>query len=195
MQKFVWTILIVAVLGYLYSDGDEKPSPEAIKAAKIKQAAQTAVSQMTLRTGAIKNWDESLSDEPFRLEPILTIELEKLWLQGKPILFIGSITDVATHIENQYIVSIRRGISDSSKHVFMTKLELALTADQNKIDSFLKDHPNLFKEEGFNNGVAVVARINSIKTQTYYGENSGSREARIGEGELIDIVYTGDVFF
>jgi hypothetical protein len=52
----------------------------------------------------------------------------------------------------------------------------------------------LFKNYGFKNGVAVVARIKSIRTTHVQGEDGERQEVKIGDGELIDIAYMGDVF-
>jgi len=63
----------------------------------------------------------------------------------------------------------------------------------NKVDSFLKEHPDLFKDYGLKNGVAVVARIYSIRTIYVPEEEGECEEMKIGDGKLIDILYTGDV--
>ena len=66
-------------------------------------------------------------------------------------------------------------------------------ASKEIVDSFLRKHPDLFKR--FNDSVAVVARIYSIRTINIFGEEGQRREVKIGDGELVDIRYTGDVHF
>ncbi len=128
--------------------------------------------------------------ERFRFDPILTVELEQLWLQQRPILFVGSIKDIATHDNTRYEISVERGRYSSFDYMFETELQLSLLSEKEHIDYFLKNYPDIFKNYGFNNGVAVVARINAIKTTTILGE-----ELKIGVGELVEILHAGDVTF
>ena len=199
MKKFVWAIIAIAVVGYFidsYMVNKAKREAEKAEAERIEQATKAAVTQMATRTNAVSDWEESLSKgERFRFDPILTVELEQLWLQQRPILFIGSIKDVATRDNTRYEISVERSLYGSFDYMFGTELQLSLLSEKEHIDSFLKKHPDLFKEYGFNNGVAVVARINAIKTTTILGEEGEREEVKIGVGELVEILYTGDVIF
>lgn len=66
--------------------------------------------------------------------------------------------------------------------MYGTELELSLFSDKNKIDTLLEEHPDLFKDFGLKNGVAVVARINSIKTTYVAGEEGERNEVKTGHG-------------
>jgi hypothetical protein len=123
------------------------------------------------------------------------VELEKLWLVNRPVLFIGAIKDVATQNESQYLVMVERSLFGSFNHMFDTELELSLSSPKQRIDAFLKEHPELFKDYGFNNGVAVIAQVKAIRTAYVPGEEGKRTEVKIGDGELIDIVFTGRVQF
>lgn len=199
MKKIIWAFIAVAVIGYFinsYTVNKAEREAEKVEATRIEQGVKAAVTQMARRTNAISDWEETLSKgESFRFEPILTVELERLWLQQGPILFIGSIKDVATHDNSQYTISIERSLYGSFDYMFGTELQLSLLAEKEYVDSFLTKNPNLFKDYGFNNGVAVVARIDAIKTTTLLGEEGGREEVKIGVGELLEIMYTGDAIF
>jgi len=199
MKKIVWAIIVAAVVGYFinsYAVNKAKREAEKAEAQSIEKATKTAVTQMATRTNAISDWGETLSKgERFRLGRILTVELERLWLQQRPILFIGSIKDIATHDNSQYVISVERSLYDSFDYMFETKLQLSLLSEKEYVDSFLKEHPDIFKDYGLNNGVAVVARINAIKTTAVLGEEGEREEVKIGVGELLEILYTGDVTF
>ena len=199
MKKFVWAIIAAAVVGYfINSHMVRKAEREAehAEAKRIEQAMKAALVQLTTRTSAISDWEETLSKgKRFRFEPILTVELERLWLQQRPILFIGSIKDIATHDNAQYTISIERSLYGSFNYMFGTELQLSLLSEKQYIDSFLNKNPDLFNDYGLNNGVAVVARINSIKTNTLLGEEGERQEVKIGTGELLEIMYTGDATF
>ncbi|MBL1276736.1 MAG: hypothetical protein COB30_011675 [Ectothiorhodospiraceae bacterium] len=199
MKRIVWIIIVVAVVGYFfnsYTVNKAKREAERAEAERIEQTTKTAVSQMASHTNAVSDWEENLSKgERFRFESILTVELERLWLQQRPILFVGAIKDIATHDQSRYVVLVERSLFGSFDYMFGTELQLSLLSDKDKVDSFLKEHPDLFKDYGFKNGVAVVARINSIRTTYVSGEEGEREEVKIGDGELLDLLYTGDVTF
>lgn len=199
MRKIIWIIVIVVVVGYSFNSCIENKSrqeAERIEKERIVQATKLAVRHMAERSNAVLDWEEKLSKaETVRFEPILTVELEQLWLQSRPILFEGSIKDIGTHNESQYLVSIERNLYPNFDYLFRTKLQLSLLSEKEKIDSFLKEHPNLFKDFGLSNRVAVVAHINSIRTINVPEEEGVRKEMKVGDGELIDILYTADVSF
>lgn len=199
MKRIVWIIIAVAVGGYFfnsYTVKKAKREAEAAETNRIEQATKSAVSQMASRTNAVSDWTENLSKgESLRFEPILTVELERLWLQQRPILFVGSIKDIATHDHSQYVVLIERSPYSSYDYMFGTELQLSLFSSKELIDSLIKKHPDLFKDYEFKNGVAVVARINAIRTTSITGKEGDREEVKIGDGELLDIQYTGDVTF
>lgn len=199
MKKIILIIIAVVIGGYFtnsYMENKAKREAEVAEAKRIEQATKSAVAQMVSQAGAVDDWEVRLSKgERFRFEQILTVELERLWLQNRPILFIGSIKDIATHDQSHYTVSVERSLFGSFEYMFGTELQLSLLSRKERMDSFLKKHPDLFKDYGFNNGVAVVARINAIRTMYVPGEEGGRVEVKIGDGELVDIMYTGDVRF
>lgn len=199
MKKAIWIIVILATAGYFVNSFIQKRAKreaERAKAERIEQNIKSSVAKMVSRTNAVDDWERQLSKgEEYRFDPILTIELEKLWLVNRPILFIGSIMDIATHDENHYTVTIERSLMGSFKYMFDTELQLSLISPKQQIDLFLNQHPDLFKEYGFNNSVAIITKVNEIRTIYISGEEGKRDEVRIGDGLLLDIVYTGIVQF
>jgi len=199
MKKIICILVALVVGGYFvnsYLENKAKREAKEAEAKRIELSIKSSVAQMVSRTGAIDDWEKRLGKgENFRFEPILTIELEGLWLQNHPILFIGAVKDIATHDQTQYKVSVERSLFGSFEYMFDTELQLSLLSRKEQIDSFLQKHPGLFKNYGLNNGVAVVAHINAIRTIYVPGEEGGREEIKIGDGELLDILFTGDVQF
>ncbi len=63
------------------------------------------------------------------------------------------------------------------------------------IDAFLKDNPKLLTDDKIENGVAVIAKINDISSSNEHNVDGEPIEIRIGHGNLLEIIYIGDVFF
>lgn len=193
VKKAFWVLVAIAILGYLvnsYIENRAKEEAERVAALEGEGAIRAALAKMVRGTNAKDDWDEELTKgEGIRLGNILTIELENLWIGDRPILFNGSIEDIATIDENKYRVIISRNIL--SYPMLLTGLLLDLQCDRAMVDPILKSHPELFEDLGLNNRVAVVAKINSIRTDYRTDEEGEKNETRIGQGSCVDIVFTG----
>ncbi len=201
MGKLIWSMIFISIayFSYLYIEKYrvDKARNEAhlSESKKIEQATRSAVAEMVSRTGAIDNWVNQLSKgNIFRTDPILTIELEKLWLRNKPILFIGTINDIATHDKTHYMVSIERSFFNNSE-IFNTELQLSLLSEKQYIDSFLERNSNLLNNHLFSNGVAVIADLEKIRTAYVSGEKGERAEVKIADGKLIDVLFIGSTKF
>jgi hypothetical protein len=197
MKRAIWIFLTLLMSAYFvnsYLENKAKREAEKAEEKRIEKTIKAAVAQLVERNNAVHNWEKELSKgEKFRLEPILTIELERLWLTDRPILFVGSIKDISTIDQDNYRIKIKRNLFSSFKYMFETELQLLLQCPKQKVDSFLKDYPDLFKDFGYKNGVAVVADINETETIIVPGSEGEREEIKIGKGKCIDILYTGHV--
>jgi hypothetical protein len=198
MKKIIWIILILAVGGFfvnLYMDRKAKREAKEEEAERTKQTIKLAVTKMVVQTNAIDDWEKSLTKgEQLRTDSILTVELEKVWLKNRPVLFVGSIKDISTKDQLNYSVLIERNLFVNSKYIIFNELQLSLLSNKELIDSFLIKYPNVVKGYGLDNGIAVVAHINSIRTVSVSDGENTSHEIRVGDGELIDIAYTGNLY-
>jgi hypothetical protein len=144
------------------------------------------------RRGPLWQREKQLSrDKEFRLSPILTLELERLWQGTRPILFTGALRDISSAGQEAYLLVIER--KAASKFMFVTELRLSLRVRKPAIDAFLQSHPELPAEDSLDgDGVAVVARIAKIDRIEVFRDGS-RQEILTGHGELLGLVYTGDV--
>lgn len=198
ITKLIWIVVAVAI-GVFYVnkllDDRAKRDAQIAEIQRVEQETKTVVSKMAADSNAVTDWGKRLGkDENYRMSPVLTIELEQLWQGDRPILFIGSIKDISSAVGGDYLVLMERGLSTSDP-MFDTELRLSLHAPKTLIDPFLAKHPRLFSDSGFNNGVAVVAKIQAINTSDERGEDGERVDVKTGLGELLEIQYTGDVFF
>lgn len=183
----------VGVYFILYQEHKERAERE--KAEKIEKDIRMQVSTMVSYYNAIDDWDRKLSEEnkekKYLKYKIPTIELEKLWLTNKPILFVGEIEDISMFDNDHYTLRIIRTIG-SAKHYLNTELGLVLRVEKRMIDPFLKDHPVALKSF---NRVAIIAKINKIKSG-YYSDQDGTREEiKMGIGHCLSIQYIGKIRF
>ncbi|MBW2075640.1 MAG: hypothetical protein JRI58_12995 [Deltaproteobacteria bacterium] len=199
VKRLIWALVLLAVCAYFlnsYLENRAKKKAEREKAQKIERSIRSAVNEMVSRFDAVTDWEQRLSKgETVRTEKILTIELERLWLGKRPILFIGFIEDISTIDERTYRLRIERGLFSSFKYMWLTELGLELRCSKSMLDQFLEAHPKLFSNFGLKNGVAVIAKVDQIKTLFYTGEKGNKEEMRVGLGRCLDITYTGSVQF
>ncbi|MBM4275914.1 MAG: hypothetical protein FJ134_15865 [Deltaproteobacteria bacterium] len=202
IKRLILIIISVLVCAFFINYYFENRAKEQAKEAErkverkmIEESIKKSVEHLVERTNAIDNWEESLKKgEKFRLEPILTIELERIWLTDRPILFIGAIKDIFTADKESYIIQIEKSLFSMGKYAFLTEIIFELKYPKEKLDLFLTANPDIFKGIGFKNGIAVAANIKRIEKKIVsIGEER--HEITIGKGDCIDIVYIGDVIF
>ena len=193
MKRMIWAILIIVIIligAYFVNNFLENKTKEDAEKTKEKAAekdTKVSVSEMVARTNAIDTWEKALfKGESFRVAPVLTVELERLWLTDRPILFIGTIKDIATIDKENYRIEIGGSLFNVGLFSIATDLRLALQCPRQKVDLFLGAHPNLFKE--FENGVAVVADIDEINTKLVSGREGEEEKIKIGNGRCIDML-------
>ena len=199
MKKAIWIVLVFVIAGYLinsYLTNEKKREEEQAENTRIEKKIKDEISRFASESNAITDWEKILSKgEVVRSEPILTIELEKLWLRKRPILFLGSIKDISTYNKNNYIVLIERGYFSYSKYMFADDLRLSLICKKDVIDTLLSNKPDLFKDSGLYNNIAVTAHLDSIETKEIPNDEGDTDDIKIGDGKLIDIKYLGNIIF
>ena len=184
--------ILLVITGMVYKAVNShfayKSKMEAKKAEKerIEKDVSAAVAQIIKRHSAF-DWAKEIESRKEFGDPILTVELEQLWLTGRPTLFIGTIEDISTFDQECYMIKIQGLGPDRANY------ELALKCPKQKVNSLLEEHPDL--AEGVTSGVAVVANIDKIKTVIVPGYDGGKENIRIGEGKSIDMIYIEDIYF
>lgn len=198
MKRIIWAIVIIAFLGYCANDYYSDKAKEKAQREQEEELERTiigAVDQLVSRTNAINNWAKTLQDNKKNgFEKILTIDLERLWLKGQPILFIGDIDDIATYNDQYYTLKIDADLLNNL-NILGNALSLELKCDKAKVDTFIKKYPNSISHSfffGSNNSVAVAAKVNEIKTSYYLGDEGEREEVKIGVGYCVDMIFVGD---
>ena len=197
MKRTTIILVIVAMGAYLTFTFYQTKAKEAAqqkvekeKAAAFKEKAKSEIATMVSRYAAIDNWEEKLVEGDSGGEKrILTMELEKLWLTGKPILLQGFMGDVSTLNSSTYLVLIdqvpRKGLG---KLKLGTKLRLSLECPKTIVDSFLSENPKASSRGAL---VAVIAKINTIESASLKTEGGEIEEIKRGRGKCLDMSYVG----
>ena len=116
---------------------------------------------------------------------LYSIDLEAAWLINNPILFIGTLENLATADDINYQLLI----SDSYNS---PKFKLQLLCPKQKVDSIIKiinNDPDTF----FGAKIAVAARVTQIKYELQPAKE-GMETVFIGHGTCTNVMYLGDAF-
>jgi hypothetical protein len=194
--RHIVVLLIVGAAGYfafsMYAENRALEDTRRAEAARKEQVANASVEILAQRTGARTDWEQVLgSGASVRLKRVLTIELERLWLGKQPILFRGVIDDVQTLNSREYLVRFSQGVYSGRVFLLDTALSLSLRCERMVIDPLISTHPDVLK--GIVGNVAVVARIDRIRTERATDDDGQPSETKIGDGWCVGLVYTGDV--
>ena len=179
----VLSICFILLLGILFTSFFLDTPNQVTLRKEVKERdekkVRAIVAKMVKDKNAVEDWAEKLSrGKRVRVEKIIASELEKLWIGDKPILFTGSIDSITPIDGQKYRILIQRGLSSSYGTMFTTDLALKLKCAKGDIDQLLTQHPELFKEYGANNGVAVIAKVISVRTFSVYNHNGGKKRGK-----------------
>ena len=130
MKKVVGITLTLVILGFFVNSFLETRTREqTAKAERARFERETidAVEALVARANAVRGWEMALgSANAVRISPILTIELERVWVQPRPILFVGELQDIRAGDSSHYEVVIGRGINSPMNYPIGSHLVLVL---------------------------------------------------------------------
>ncbi len=193
-------LVVGAPVIYQYVKDERARAEHQRQALRLQQEAKetkAAISELRSKHDAIDDWDKLLSDgQSYRLTPVLSIELERLWKTKRPILFFGTVTNIESAGHDEYHVSVERGYL-APDYNFVTELRLSLRASKAAVDSFLRLHPRVTSADYLDtlrSSVAVVANVTSITASDERGSDGERKKVMTAHGELLELVFVGDVF-
>jgi hypothetical protein len=163
---------------------------QKVAAAKKRQEERRATAQLSIdalarKSKAQTNWKSLLGSSDFAaLNRVYTIDVERVWIGEKPVLFLGILEDVATHDKANYHLFVR------DYDVFFPELRLHIICPKILVDPVLaavrKD-----KESILPGGIAVTARIIRVEHEMFFaGEQTN--HIIIGSGQCVDLLHIGD---
>lgn len=184
-------VAFVALIAQNQIESYRVDKEERAESQRTLNEIRSNVDALKKQTGASLSWVKALSgEEKHGFGPVMSIELEKEWVTESPILFLGSLKDIATLDESHYQVVFNDSLWISLGIMFNPPLRVSLKAEKELIDQFMSANPNLTEDYGFNNGVALAARIHKIES-SQIASSEGYTEVKTGKGVLLGIVFTG----
>lgn len=199
MKRVLWILVALGIVAWIVNSSIENRKARDADRAERQQkleAVRARVQALASRRNASSNWVERLAgDERYRFEPVLTIELEELWIEQGPILFIGAVKDIASKGDEGYIVTFERSLTSGLDYFFDTEFRLELTSGKEPVDSLLRSHPDLFENLGMQNGVAVVANVEKVESLEYVGEDGQLVDVKVGVGQIVELLFVGDELY
>ena len=186
MNRFkILIVVTVAILSScILSCSDQREKDVAASRAKEQvqeEALHLAVQTFTKNSDADTSWRKSIIKK--NSDRLYSIDLEAAWLINNPILFIGTLENVATTDGVNYQLLI----SDSYRS---PKLKLQLLCPKQKVDSIIKtinNNPDTF----FGPKIVVAAKVTQIKYELQPAKE-GMERVFIGHGTCTDVMYLGD---
>lgn len=188
INKFLLPLAVTTLSLMACSSSDSSNQPkqrEEIKSNAKENAARAAIMEILKQSGADVSWMKSIERgkaSPF--QPLYTIDLEKLWLIDRPIIFVGTLRDVATDTEADYSLIV------SASDVQLPELRLEILCAKPKVAAILTRIKS-DKESIQPGGVVIAAKITKVKSATE-PEKEGTKTVIYGQGRCVDITYLGD---
>ena len=181
--------IAIALSLFSSSTADVQREQKAAAAKKRQEerraAVQSSIDALARKSQALTNWKSMLGSSNFAaLNRVYTIDVERIWIGAKPILFLGILEDVATHDKANYHLFVR------DYDLFFPELRLHIMCPKIAVDPVLaavrKD-----KESILPGGIAVTARIVKVEHEMFFaGEQT--KHIIIGTGQCVDLLHFGD---
>ena len=155
---------------------------------------RNSVESLAKQYGATNEWVNNFrSEDDQTFQPLMTIDLERAWLQSRPIVVWGWIEDIATMDSGKYKLSLETSLSERYRLIFSTALRLDLVADKQIVDKLLEENPSIVEDYRYNNAIAVIANVSNLSSEELVDQQGDVIDIKIGHGELLGVTFTGDV--
>lgn len=122
-------------------------------------------------------------------KPIMQADLENWWINEKPVVFVGRISDYKNEGLGRYRVKIKPVLLSRDVRSSL-RARLDISAPKPLIDNIVAQHPAVLSSypRSKAGAVVVVARINAIEPR-WEGDQDDANEALYGVGEMIDVYF------
>lgn len=192
MRKLMTGILVLALVGFgLY--GVVASMRQSAARERIQQAEEDKrrmdLAAFTAKYDVVTDWQEQLVATKSPFAQVLTSELEPYWLSGRPILFKGSLLDVASVDDQHYEVLFKQTMLSKVSGLMGNNLGLRLRAEKGPIDALLRAEPDIMAPINVVATIYVIAKVDSITTEAIL-EAGEMRQYKVGRGSMVDLHFS-----
>jgi hypothetical protein len=191
----VW-MAAAAVVGAAFLYRQRKDAEAEARREAKRAAVVNTVRALADRHGADSRWIYELvkgHKDFIRISDVRTIELERLWVTPRPIVFTGWVADIASGgWGGRPVVTVKYDEELNPRYAIMTRLLLRLEV---RDAARLVELERLAADEDFQffGSVAFVAQIDRVESAAWPVEDGEYETAMVGVGTLVDFSVMRDV--
>lgn len=192
MTRYIVGALVAAGVAYwgysLWQDHVESEQKRIARETK-REVLKSAVSQMASRTNAITDWPAQLAGEKrTRNTPVLTAELQRLWVLERPILFLGNLEDIAINQDGTYQVVVEHNWLGSQHKLMGNTIRVALDCPESVAAPLLKAAKEQRKPI-LGSDTAITGQIQKIVTTSQKDSEGDTTTVLTGFGKCLSAMH------
>lgn len=187
--------LIVVGLGYsayaLWHSTSEEAQRREVREER-RSAVTGKIKGLATKTNAVMNWAAALKPDGsgYRRTPVLTSELQALWVGNRPIILTGRVGDISTNSDGTYQILVIQEMSVLQTFFSGTRLQANLTctdAIARPLIEKIRNDRGMF--HGYGIDIAMAAGIDSIVGSSEKDLDGEAISVLTGVGNCIDGVW------
>lgn len=189
MTRYLIGLVLVAGVtywGYSWWQDRLVAEEKQIASEARQRALRHSVADMATRANAVTGWAATLAgNKRMRTGPIMTAELQKLWLGDRPVLFVGNVRDVAMNKDGTYEVTVEYNWI-LARHMFLeNEIRLSLRCSEEFATQLIQT-AKANKGLRISPDTAVVASIERIETSIEKNKKVGTVTVLTGIGRCVN---------
>jgi hypothetical protein len=192
LKRALVVFIGVAILGFAVSamlEARQRDQERERKYLAEQKAYEARLEEFVESYDADDVWLEEVFRNKDMMSEVMTIELEPYWLGDRPILFNGKLIDVKTHDDSYYVVKLRQTTMQKIGFSMVADFGVDVLAEKSIVDKLLHDNPDIMSLFNLFTTLHAIVNIDRIRTVTE-GDGGESTEVLVGEGVLLDMLYS-----
>jgi len=187
-QILIFALIVVGSV-YVYQSCEEREK-RAMKKLQVEIAEDKKrvgeIYDIIKKYNAVDDWENSIANNEFMVSSFTTLDLKRVWFTGRPIFFVGSVSDVYDEYGSNYLLKVTVDSTSPANYMYIEndpyfKLECS---------KVVVDKSNVLKNVAyFENRFAIIADIEKIQTEIVKNYDGWTREVRIGVGKCKEMVH------
>ena len=199
MRKIVYSLLGVLAVSFVItylvlSARQSNLAAEKFQSQRDQKQSDVAaaIELVAVKDHADIGWPEKLSrGNKVVIAPLLTAELQNVWVTERPILFIGKLADIVKNPDGSYQLTIEYAANQHRSIFVGSELQLDLKCNGVVVDSLVElkaaNRKALWTE------VAITANILTVKSTSVLAGDGNAKMGLTGYGTCISVMALPDI--